>query len=325
MFRKMLMTAASVAFLASGVAVGPARADAVLRIGKAFAGVFDFVPVDVGVAQGFFKKRGLEIKESNFAGSAKLQQALAADAIDIGLGSGVELAFVARGAPVKGVAAFMGPPAGLTLFVRNEASLQTVKDLKGKTISVSTVSSLTQWLVRQLSRHEGWGPDGITTVPLGARPAQISALRTGNTDGMAIDFVGGTVLQKQGIGRILLHFGTIVPDFITHATYARNSLIEDPPNEVRDFLAGWFESTDYMLKHKAETVRIATKVMNEPEAIVAADYDVVMPTFSTTGKFEPKALAVLKSSFIEMGLLPKVPDMATLYTERFLPHDHHSS
>jgi hypothetical protein len=51
----------------------------------------------------------------------------------------------------------------------------------------------------------------------------------------------------------------------------------------------------------------------------------VMPTFSTTGKFEPKALAVLKSSFIEMGLLPKVPDMATLYTERFLPHDHHSS
>jgi ABC-type nitrate/sulfonate/bicarbonate transport system substrate-binding protein len=196
----------------------------------------------------------------------------------------------------------MGPPADLTLFVRNEPSLQTVKDLKDKKISVSTVSSLTQWLVRQLSRHEGWGPDGITTVPLGARPAQISALRTGNTDGMAIDFVGGTVLQKQGIGLILLHFGTIVPDH---------------PNEVRDFLAGWFESTDYMLKHKAETVRIATKVMNEPKAIVAADYDVVMPAFSTKGKFEPQALAVLKSSFIEMGLLPKVPDMATLYTERF--------
>ncbi|HXE27656.1 MAG TPA: ABC transporter substrate-binding protein [Stellaceae bacterium] len=325
MFRKMLMTAAGVAFLASGAAAGPAKADSVLRVGKAFAGVFDFTPVDVGVAQGFFKKRGLEIKEFNFAGSAKLQQALAADAIDIGLGSGVELAFVARGAPVKGVAAFMGPPTGLTLVVRNDPSLQSIKDLKGKKISVSTGTSLTQWLVRQLSRHEGWGPDGITTVPLGARPAQISALRTGNTDGMAIDFVGGTVLQNQGIGRIILHFGTIVPDFITHVTFARNDLIKDHPNQVRDFLAGWFESIDYMFKHKAETVRIAMKVVNEPEAIMSADYDVVMPTFSRTGKFEPKALAVLKSSFIEMGLLPKVPDMTTLYTERFLPHPHHPS
>jgi NitT/TauT family transport system substrate-binding protein len=320
----MLMTAGCAAFLASAVAIGPAKADAVLPVGKAFAGVFDFVPVDVGMAQGYFKKRGLEIKEFNFAGSAKLQQALAADAIDIGLGSGVELAFVARGAPVKAVAAFMGPPADLTLVVRNEPSLQSVKDLKGKKISVSTVSSLTEWLVRQLSRHEGWGPDGITTVPLGARPAQISALRTGNTDGMAIDFVGGTVLQNKKIGRIMVHFGTIVPDFITHATFARNSLIKDHPDEVRGFLAGWFESIEYMLKHKTETVQIATKVMNEPEAIVAADYDVTMPAFSRTGKFEPKALAVLKNSFIEMKLLPSVPDLATLYTERFLPHAHHS-
>ena len=169
MFRMMFVAAAWVAFLACGAAVAPARADAVLHVGKAFAGVFDFVPVDVGIGQGFFKKRGLEIKESNFAGSAKLQQALAADAIDIGL----ELAFVARGAPVKGVAAFMGPPADLTLFVKNELSLQTVKGVKGKKISVSSVSSLTELLVRQLSRHEGWGADGITTVRLGARPAQI--------------------------------------------------------------------------------------------------------------------------------------------------------
>ena len=299
-------------------AIGGAEAEA-LRVGKAFAGVFDFVPVDVGVAEGFFKKRGLEIEEFNFAGSAKLQQALAANAIDIGLGSGVELAFVARGAPVKGVAAFMGPPADLTLFVRNEPGLRSPKDLKGKKISVSTVSSLTQWLVREVSRHEGWGPDGITTVPLGARPAQISAMRTGQTDGMAIDFVGGTVLHEQGVGHIMLHFSTIVPDFITHVMFARTGLIADHPKELRAFVAGWFESIQYMLKHEAETVRIATEVMKEPKEIVAADYKTVMPAFSTTGRFEAKPLAVLSSSFVEMGLLPKPPEMSKLYTEEFLP------
>lgn len=308
-----------------GLAGAANAADTVLRVGKAFAGVFDFVPVDVGVAEGFFKKRGLDVQVLNFAGSAKLQQGLAADAVDIGLGSGVELAFVARGAPVKGVAAFMGPPADLTVFVRNEPGLRSPKDLKGKKISVSTVSSLTEWLVRELSRHEGWGPDGITTVPLGARPAQISALRTGQTDGMAIDFVGGTVMQQQGLGHIMLHFSTIVPDFITHVIYARNSLIADHPEALRAFLAGWLESIDYMLKNKAETVRIATKVMNEPEAIVAADYDNVMPAFSTTGRFEAKPLEVLRGSFVEMKLLPQAPDMSKLYTEEFLPSHKASS
>jgi hypothetical protein len=48
-------------------------------------------------------------------------------------------------------------------------------------------------------------------------------------------------------------------------------------------------------------------------------YDELMPMFSDTGKFEPKALAVLSRSFVEMKTLPAEPDMKTLYTEAFLP------
>jgi hypothetical protein len=49
------------------------------------------------------------------------------------------------------------------------------------------------------------------------------------------------------------------------------------------------------------------------------NYDQVMPNFSLTGKFEPKALTVLSRSFVEMKLPPAPPDMAKLYTEAFLP------
>jgi hypothetical protein len=44
-----------------------------------------------------------------------------------------------------------------------------------------------------------------------------------------------------------------------------------------------------------------------------------MPMFSADGKFEPKALATLRRSFVELGLLDSEPDMSTLYTERYLP------
>jgi hypothetical protein len=74
-----------------------------------------------------------------------------------------------------------------------------------------------------------------------------------------------------------------------------------------------------MRGHKAESVKIAAASMHEPEPLVAKAYDETMPAMSDTGKFAPKALAVLRRSFVEMGLLPQAPDMSKLYTERFLP------
>jgi ABC-type nitrate/sulfonate/bicarbonate transport system substrate-binding protein len=291
-----------------------------IRVGKAFPGVFDFTPIDIGLTQGFFAKHGIVIEEFDFNGSAKLQQALAADAIDVGLGSGPELAFVERGAPVKGVAAFMGPPADLVLFARNQPAVQKLADLKGKRVSVSTVGSLTAWLAQEFARQQGWGTNGIPVIALGAPAAQISALRDKQTDAMVTDLVKGTVFQQKNFGRIVLYFDKVAPAFITHVTYARDALIRDHPEALRNFLAAWFETIGYMRRHKDETVKVAVDVMHQPRDIVAKTYDVTMPAFSDTGRFEPKALAVLRRSFVEMGLLPTAPDMTNLYTEKFLPH-----
>ncbi len=41
--------------------------------------------------------------------------------------------------------------------------------------------------------------------------------------------------------------------------------------------------------------------------------------FSDTGRFDPKALATLRKSYVELKLLPTEPDMSKLYTEAFLP------
>src|SRR5262249_39107865 len=76
----------------------------VLRVGKAAREAFSFVPVDVGLQIGIFKKHGLDLEISSFGGGARIQQAMAADSIDFALGSGPGLAFIVKGSPVKGVA-----------------------------------------------------------------------------------------------------------------------------------------------------------------------------------------------------------------------------
>ncbi len=309
--------------LAAGLLPGldgrPALAQDKLRVGTAQAEPFDFTPPAVGLAKGFFKEHGVDLELISVAGSAKLQQALAAGALDIGLGSGPELAFVAKGSPELAICAFAGPPDGLVLVVRNDGPVKTVADLKGRKVSVSTVGSLTEWMVRETSRQQGWGADGITVVFLGDIAGQIAALKTAQIDGMSNDIASATRLEKEGFGRILVRFGQIAPNFIIHATFATNKIMEEHPDQVRGFLAAWFETIAFMKKNKQETVDIVAPVMHQSPEIASRAYDVVMPTFSDTGKFDPKALAVLRRSFLEMNLLPSEPDMSKLYTEKFLP------
>lgn len=318
-FGGVVAVAVGAALVALTFGPASARADQVVRVGKAIAGVFDFVPVDVGVAQGIFKKHGLDVKVFGFGGAAKLHQAMAAKSIDIGLGGGPELAFIKKGEPVMAVAAMMGAPT-LVLFARKDPAFQKPADLKGRKISVSTVGSLTAWLAHQFAREQGWTGKEVQVVALGSLSGRIAALKAGQTAAGVLDIVHATLLQRQGVGRILLHFSSIVPNFITHVIFARDAFMKDHPKALRAFLAGWFDTITFMREHKAETVKIAAKIMDKPADIVATAYDVTMPVFSDTGRFEPKALAVLRNSFVEMKWLPKAPDMKELYTEKYLPH-----
>src|SRR5262245_7223583 len=92
----------------------PASADT-LRVGKAGREAFSFVPADVGARSGLFKKHNLDLEISSFGGDARIQQAMAADAIDVALGSGSGMAFISKGSPVKGIAAMPGTPRWFAL------------------------------------------------------------------------------------------------------------------------------------------------------------------------------------------------------------------
>ena len=298
---------------------GSAQAQMKLRVGKAQAQTFAFVPIDVGIESGIFKKNGLDVEISNFGGDARLLQALTADAIDIALGGGPTLAFVAKGTPMLGVAALADAPGTIMLVVLKDGPLKSEDDLKGRTVSVSTAGSLTYWLGQELSRSHGWGNDGIKIAPLGTPGAQVAALKTKQIDGVITETSTVFKLEEEGSGRILVRFGDRIKDFHVNGIYASNAIIAKNPDAVRAFLAGWFETLDYMRAHKDQTIDIAARVSEVSKSVATRNYDELMPIFNRTGRFNPKALDVLARSFVETGALPQKPDMSKLYTEQFLP------
>ncbi len=318
-FRAPAVLAIAATLVCALQAVPQAAAQEKLRVGKGFPSLFQFTPLDVGIEEGIFKKHGLDVEASAFAGDAKLQQAFAAGAVDLGIGSGPGMAFIAKGSPTIGIAEEAGPPLGITLAVLADSPIKAIADLKGKTASMSSVGSQTEWMIRELSRQQGWGPDGIKSVALGDVPAQLSALRTHQVDAVPFDITTAYQLNAAGEVRILLKFGDIVKDYINHVIYATNGAVAQRPDDIRKFLAAWFETIAFVKKNKAETVRVAAGVLKISEPVVSRVYDETVQMLSDDGKFDAKGLAVLSRSFVEMNMLPAAPDMSKFYTEAFLP------
>ena len=314
-----LIAATLAASLLALTAAAPAHADEALKVGKSVPQAFGFTPLNIGIETGIFKKNGVDVEAVDFGGAPRLAQGLISNAVDMGLGSGPDMANIVKGATIKAVGASAGAPMELTITVGTKSNINTIADLKGKGISVSQTGSLTGWLVSTLSAQQGWGRDGIKLVIMNPMSAVLSALVSNQVDGITVDLSTALKLQADNHGKMLVKFGDYIKDFHLYVIFATDDVIAKRPQAVRDFLKGWYETIAWMKANKSAAVAIAAKVQNVDPSIAAGTYDVMMPEVTTDGHFNPKALATLSRSFVELGLLDKEPDMTTLYTEAYLP------
>ena len=297
----------------------PASAAEKLRVGKAVAFAWTFTPLDVGIQTGIFAKHGLEIEASAFNGDAKMQQGLTSDSIDVGIGGGPGMAFMVKGAPAKAVGAMAGIPRNMAVMVGYDSPIKTVDDLKGKKLGVTTAGSLTEWIGRRIGTHKGWGPAGITTVPIGGMPPARAAIKTNQIDGYITSLEIGISLEEAREWRVITSAAPFVDHFITHVFFVRDDVIAKRPQVVKAFLQGWQDTIAFMKNNKAKTVEITSKVTDISHSVIERAYDEQIGIFSEDLTFDPEAMTVLKQSFIEMGLLKEIPDDKAMLTTQFLP------
>src|SRR4051794_38972236 len=316
MSRRTLVAGAPLVLAARAI---PARAADKLHVAKAVPFAWTFTPLDVGIQTGIFAKHGLDVEASAAAGDAKLQQALAAGSADMGIGSGPGMAFMAKGVPAKAVGVMYGVPKNMAVMVGYNSPIKTVDDLKGKKLGCTTVGSLTYWIGDRINLVKSWGSSGITMVPIGGMPPARAAIKTNQIDGYIGALESGYALEEQKEWRVITSATPFVEQFITHVFFAREELIQKRPEVVRAFLRGWMDTIAYMKANKDKTVEITAKVINVPPSVAARAYDEQIGTFSTDGTFDPKAVAALKASFMDMALLKEPPADDVMFTTQFVP------
>jgi len=308
-------------FLPLGMA-SVAAADTHLNVGKS-GGPLLLTLVELGQEAKIWSKLGLEVQSTEFAGEAKTMQALAAGAIDLGFGSGIGLAFPVKGVPATAVAAVSNPPNMLALIVLPQSPIKSVQDLKGKTLGVSTVGSLTEWVTKELSRQLGWGVDGIRPLPIGTPTDGFAALVTGQIDGEVLGVGAAYQAQDQGRARLLLTFGNYIKVFHANVLYAANTLIARDPHAIELFLKGWFEALAYARAHPDIAAQVAARTAHISDKTAQEAYEIeVFSMASKDGAFDPAAIEVVRRALKETGVLAEVPPAEKLYSSRFVPVAH---
>lgn len=307
------------AVLALSALASSAHAQTRLNVAKV-ANDFALIMGDYGNKLGIFQRNGVE-PEISLITQAKMVQASIAGSVDVALASGATLAFAAKGAPLKAVAALSGPVSILVLVVRPDNSVPNLDALRGRTVAVSNLGSLTDWAVSQIALSKGWSSGDIKRVGVGDTPARIAALRTANVDAAVIDIAAAFDLEERGQVKVLLNFGDVTNSFQNQIIYATDEAIAAKPDAVRNFVKGWFETVSYARSHKAATVAFDQEALGVRASVAAKVYDQLMPSnfFSTDGVIAPQTLAAMSKSFVELKLLPKEVDLSRFVTDRFLP------
>jgi NitT/TauT family transport system substrate-binding protein len=277
-----------------------------------------FAAPEIGDEAGIWQALGLDVVVIDVPGT-RIEQVMISGDADVGLGAGIALGNRLKGVPTIGVASVAGPPYNFALIVRADSPIRSAADLKGRMVAVTTAGSLTDWLVRELSRQQGWGADGIRPMAVGDDSARMAALRSGGIDCDVAGLMQAFEVETAQQARIITYFGDVVPNFQSLLIKASDRVVETKPELLKRFLKGWFETIGFMKSHRDVGVKVvATRFRIDPAAVAKA-YDVEMKMLSDDGAFSAAGMDVVARSLVELHVLDKPSQMRELYTDRFVP------
>ena len=316
-FKQFKAVAAAAIVAAGAVAAMPAWAADTLRVGKPTQTSFNFALLEVGVEAGIFQKHDLTLELIAFGGAARLQQALAVDAVDIGISGLIDMLLIVKGAPVIAVAA-VNNELNQIIVVAADGPIQDVDDLAGQTFAASSATALSGWLPQELARARGW-KEGIKLNTGGSQGASLALLKTNQIQAMTLDEVAALSGVRAGELRMVFDMQEALPGFHQNAFFATTRLVQENPDALRRFLAAWLETVAYARTHKEEATKVIAEATSIDADLVTQVYDKLIGLFSDTGAFHPDVMAKMRDAYVELGILDEAPDVEKLYTEEYLP------
>jgi NitT/TauT family transport system substrate-binding protein len=143
-----------------------------------------FLPVRVAQTLGYYKEEGIAVDMSEVAGGTKAIEALLGGSVDVAAASMSDaMQLAADGRDVRGfLVLYTRPGAALAVAPDLSSTIRTIRDLKGRTVGVTTPGSWSHQFLNYLLVTNGLSPDDVSTVSVGMSASSVAALEHGTVD-----------------------------------------------------------------------------------------------------------------------------------------------
>jgi NitT/TauT family transport system substrate-binding protein len=164
---------------------------------------------------------------------------------------------------------------GSIIVTNKRANIETIQDLKNKTVLIPYQASMHHVIFHKLLTSEGLslgiGKDVTTEVVApGQIPMMIEYDQEGFIGGYIVAEPFGTVVVNAGMGKVLKLSKDIMPGHLCCAIVARDEVIEKHPEAVQEFINSLVKSGKSVKTQLEDSISVAVDFMSQKEDVVRA-------------------------------------------------------
>ena len=247
-----------------------------------------FLTAGVASKRGFFKDEGLDVEVIRMNANVSIP-ALSTGDIDYTMVFASVIRGALRGLPMKVVASFMDSSTHM-LIARSEH--KSVKDLKGKTLGVSTFGATADVAARMMIRHSGIDPEReIKIIALGADRARFAALKEGIVDVIVISPPADSEAKKLGFNVLARTYELFTFPFTGIGTTTKK--LREKPDEVKRMIKAGIRANRYVRQNRDGTIQVMMEWGKTDREAAANTYDSTWRIFSEDGGMTENGLKVV--------------------------------
>lgn len=250
-----------------------------VRVGVPSVGVANII-IFIAKEGKLYEKHGLDAEVITVNGSGIGSKALISGGIDIiPIATPTVIAANLAGADMAILAHTM-PGVIHAMMVKPE--IKRVEDLKGKRIGVSSLGSLTDFLVRTIARKKGLNPDrDLTLVVMGGDSERLTALRAGAVDASAMSHPGYGRARRMGFQMLWDSAKEI--DYPWMEVTTRRETIRKDRELVTNYLKAHLEGIALFKKDPEFSKKVIKKTLRmDEDDLVAEAYEIYSKAFLPT-------------------------------------------
>ena len=264
-----------------------------------------------------FAAEGLTVNELGFRGDTEAAQALAGNSIDIALASSSGLLNLV--AANQGVIGFYAGFNQADFSWLAQPGIKSWRDMKGKSIGISTFGSLTDLITRYVLQKNHLLPDrDVQIIQGGGSPSAYQSLKAGRLDAAILGAPFKWEAQDAGFTLLGTQASDVFPTWPKHFYMAKASLIAQKPQVITAYLRAHVAALRLARANKALAVQTLVDRLKYDPKYAARAYDESMPDFDERGRVPEKAMPIFWQLSIEQGVVKAPLPDRDLIDEHFI-------